>query len=77
MKLSSNFNRKDHVPFTEKYDVIYRWVCATQSCNEDYVCECARRLNERVRDLNGDNHSSHLIKHAGETGHLPVDNGNF
>ena len=28
-KLSSNFNVKDPVPFTEKHDVIYRSVCAT------------------------------------------------
>ena len=43
-KLSFNFNVKDPVPFTEKYDVIYRSVCATENCNKDYVGECARRL---------------------------------
>ena len=38
-KLSSNFNVKDPVPFTEKYDVIYRSVCATMLVNvlESYV----------------------------------------
>ena len=44
LKLSSNFNVKDPVPFTEKHDVIYRSVCATESCNEEYVGECAKRL---------------------------------
>ena len=76
-KPSSDFNVKDPVPFTEKHDVIYRSVCATESCNEDYVVECARRLYERVKDHNGRDHSSHLVKHAGETGHLPVDTANF
>ena len=76
-KLSSNFNLKDPVPFTEKHDVIYRSVCATESCNEDYVGECARRLHERVKDHNSRDHSSHLVKHAGEIGHLPVDTTNF
>ena len=76
-KLSSNFNVEDPVPFTEKHDIIYTSVCETKSCNENYVGECARRLYERVKDHNGRNHSSHLVKHAGETGHLPVDTANF
>ena len=76
-KLSSNFNVKDHVPFTEKHDIIYRSVCATESCNENYVGECARRLHEHVKDYNSRDHSSHLVKHAGETSHLPVDAANF
>ena len=74
-KPSSNFNVKDPVPFIENHDVIYRPVFATESCNEDYVGKCARRLYERVKD--GCDHSSHLVKHAGETGHLPVDTANF
>ena len=71
-KFSSNFNVKDSVPFTAKHDVIYRSVCATESSNEGYVGECARRLYERVKDHNGHNYKSHLVKHAGESGHLPV-----
>ena len=76
-KLSSNFNVKDPVPFTEKHDVIYRSLYATESCNGSDVDECARRLNERVKDHNGRGHSLHLVKHAGETGHLPVNTANF
>ena len=76
-KLSSNFNVKDPVPFTKKHDVIYRSVCATENCNEDYVGECAIRLYERVNDHNGRDHSSHLVKYTGENGHLPVDTANF
>ena len=76
-KHSSNFNVKDPVQFTKKHEVIYRSVCATESCNEDYVGECARRLYECVKDHNDRNHSSHLVKHLGETGHLPVDTANF
>ena len=76
-KLSGNFHVKDPAPFTEKYGIIYRSVCATKSCNEDYVGECARRLYERVKDHRGHDHSSHLVKHGGETGHLPVDTANF
>ena len=57
--------------------MIYRSVCATESCNEDYVGECAGRLYERVKDHNGRDYSSHLVKHAVETAHLPVDTANF
>ena len=75
-KLSGNFHVKDPAPFTEKYGIIYRSVCATKSCNEDYVGECARRLYERVKEYNSCVHSSHLVKHTGETGHLSVDTAN-
>ena len=34
-------------------------------------------LYEHVKDHNGRDHSSHLVKQAGETGHLPVDTANF
>ena len=76
-KLSSNFNVKNPAPFTQKHDVIYSSVCATERCNEDYVGECARRLYERVKDHNGRDHSSHLVKHAVETSRLPGDTANF
>ena len=76
-KLSSNFNVKDPVPSSKKYDVLYRSVCATESCNEDYVGGCARRLYDREKDHNGRDHLSHLVKHARKTGHLPVDMANF
>ena len=76
-KLSSNFNVKDPVPFSEKHDVIYRSVCAIESCNEDYNGECARRLYGRVKNHNGRDHSSHLVKYAGENGHLAVDTASF
>ena len=39
---------------------------------EDYVGEYDRRLYVRVKDHNGRDHFSYLIKRAGETGHLPV-----
>ena len=42
-KFSSNLYVKDPVLFNKKHDIIYRSVCATESCNEDYVGKCARR----------------------------------
>ena len=76
-KVSFNFNVKDPVAFMEKYDIIYRSVFATESCNKDYVGKCARWLCERVKYHNGRDHSSPLVKHVGETSHLPVETANF
>ena len=39
--VKSNLNVKDPIPFTKKHGIIYRSACATESCNEDYVGECA------------------------------------
>ena len=44
---------------------------------EDYIGEYDRRLYVRVKDHNGRDHFSYLIKRAGETGHLPVHTANF
>ena len=76
-KVSSNFNVKDPAAFTEKYDIIYRSVFATESCNKNYVGKCARWLCERVKYHNGRDHSSPLVKHIRETSHLPVETENF
>ena len=76
-KFLSNFNVKDPIPFTKIHEVIYRSVCATENCNEDHVSQCDRRLYDHVNDNNGRNHSSHLVKHTGETGHLTLATDNF
>ena len=76
-KFSSNFNIKDPVSFTEKHGVIYRSVYATVNCNEDYVGECARMLYECIKDHKSCDHSPNLVKHAVETGHLPVATANI
>ena len=72
-KLLSNFNLKQPVPFTETHDIIYK----SENCNEVYVGEYTRILSELVKDHNGRDHLSHLIKHVGETGHLSIDTANF
>ena len=55
-KLSSLLdNSKDVTAFEENHDVVYRSDCATVDCNADYIGEYARRLNEHVKDHNGQN----------------------
>ena len=42
--------------------------------DHNYIGEIARRLKERVKDHNGRDKSSHLVKHSIESGHNPVYN---
>ena len=76
-KLSCKFKVKDKTPFEEQHDLLYRAVCATNNCTEDYVGETARRIAERAKDHNGRDQHSHLVKHAIENNHLPVVKGDF
>ena len=48
-KLGSQFNIKDPVPKRHVYDIIYHIVCREDNCNQDYIGECARRLEERTK----------------------------
>ena len=77
-KLSSQLNNiKDPTLFEEQHDLIYHSVCKNDNCNDDYIGEIARGLKERVKDHNGRDKSSHLVKHSIESGYDPVCHGNF
>ena len=68
---------KDKTPFEEQHDLLYRAVCATDNCTEDYVGETARRIVKTAKDHNGRDQHSHLVKHVIENNHLPVVKGDF
>jgi hypothetical protein len=76
-KLSSNFSLKDQIPFEEKHDVVYKSVCPVENCHHSYVGECGRRIKERIKDHNGRDKNSHLVKHSIESEHSAVDTANF
>ena len=59
------------------YDLLYRTVCATDNCIEDYVGETARCIDEKAKDHSGRDQHSHLVKHAIENNHLPVVKGDL
>ena len=44
VKLSSHFGMKIEIPFQEKYDLVYQFVCVAENCNEVYVGAYARSL---------------------------------
>ena len=60
-KWSCKFNVKDKTPFEEQQDLLYRAVCATNNCIEDYVGETARGIVERATDQNGRDQHSHAF----------------
>ena len=76
--LSSQFkNIKNLTPFQEQHDSVYHSFFSAKNCNENYIGERARRLDERMRDHNGRDHNSHFFKHSVESGHDPVSKIDF
>ena len=49
---------EDKTSFEEQLDLLYRAVCTTSNCTEDYVGETARRT---VKDHNGRDQQSNLV----------------
>ena len=68
---------KDKTPFEEQHDLLYRAVCATNNCTEDYVGETARRIVETAKNQNDRDEHSNLVKRAIENNHLPVVKDDF
>ena len=64
---------KDKTLFQKQHNLLYRDVCATNNCNEDYVGETARWIVERAKNHNGQYQHSHLVKQGIEN--LPVVKG--
>ena len=69
-KLSCCFNVIDN--FEHNHDFIYHTKYPEPICIDDYVRECARRIIERIKDHNGRDHISHVLKHSAEKWHNNV-----
>ena len=46
-------------------------------CDENHVSKSGRRIAEKVKDHNGRNHKSHILKQFLETGHEHVTSSDF
>ena len=68
---------EDKNPFEEQHDLLYRAVCATNNCTEDYVGETARRIVEIAKNQNGQDEHSNLVKRAIENNYLPEVKDDF
>ena len=64
-RLSSILTKiKNKASKEHQHDIAYYAKCPESQCSEDYTEETARRLSERVPDINGEDTHSHLVKHA-------------
>ena len=71
-KLSTCFNVKDQSKFEHQHDVVYYADCPNEKCRKNYIGESGRRISERIKDHNGRNLKSHILKHSVESGHTNV-----
>ena len=71
-KLSSCFNIKDKAKFEQRHDVFYLGACPETTCNDNYIGQAKRRIFQRVKDHNGRDFNSHLLKHVLENNHQHV-----
>ena len=71
-KLSTCFNVKDQSKFEHRHDVVYYADCPNEKCRENYIGESGRRISERIKDHNGRDLKSHILRHSVESGHANV-----
>ena len=70
------FNIKDKTKFEQRH-VIYLGTCPQTTCNNNYIGEAKRRIFEGVKDHNGRDFNSHLLKHVLENNHQHVSEKDF
>ena len=76
-KLSSCFSIKDKTKFEHRLGVIYLRTCPERMCNNNYIGEAKYRIFKRVKDHNGRDFNSHLLKHALQKNHQHVSEKDF
>ena len=76
-KLSTCFNVKDHSKFEHQHNVVYYADCPNEKCRENYIGESDRRISERIKDHNGRDLRSHILRHSLESGNSNVSCADF
>ena len=71
-KLGSYFNIKDSTKLEHQHNLTYFTQCPGVNCNETYLGETSRRLQERVLEHAGKDRKSNMVKHSMDTGHPPI-----
>ena len=51
--------------------------CPIPTCEGNYIGETARHIHEHIKDHNGRDHKSHMVKHSIEKYHYNVAQENF
>ena len=76
-KLSTCFNVKDQSKFEHQHDVVYYADCPNEKCRKNYIGESGRRISERIKDHNGRDLKTHILRHSVESGHANVSYEDF
>ena len=76
-KLSTCFYVKDQSKFDHQHDVVYYADCPNETCRENYIGESGRRVSERIKDHNGRDLKSYILRHSVESGHVNVSCEDF
>ena len=76
-KLGTKFHIKDKTKFHQQNNFVYHSKCSDKTCNEDYVGETDRRIEERIIDHNKRENNFHLLKHSREKNHQHVWENDF
>ena len=71
-KLGTKFQLKDKTEYPQQNNVVYYSKCPDKTCNERYVGETDRRIEERIVDHNKRNKNSDLLKHSRDRNHQHV-----
>ena len=58
-------------------NLVYSSSCPSSTCNNCYISETGRRLNERVLDHSGKDTKSHVVKHSFTANHKIVNMEHF
>ena len=68
-KISTCFNVKDQSKFDHRHDMVCYADCPNERCRESYIGESDHRISECIKDHNGRDLKSHILKHSIESGH--------
>ena len=71
-KLGTKSQLKDKTKFHQENNLVYSSKCPDKTCNEDYIGETDRRIEDRIIDQNKRDKNSHLLKHFREKNHQHV-----
>ena len=76
-RLSPCFETKDRKKFDHEHDLVYHVKCPEESHIDDYICESGRRVAGWVKDHNGRDKSSHMLRHSVEKNHAKATVDDF
>ena len=71
------FNVKDQKKIEQQHDVVYYVDCLNETCRENYIGESGRRISEPIKDHNGRDLKSNILRHSAEFGHANVSSEDF